>query len=198
MNNPIRKSFSSFAILFAAMAISSSLSAATPQQEITNARQESQIWTSYALNPYLRGNDLKVTVQKGKAVLTGKVDEKVNKELANAIALGRAVLAALEQLPAGQQTHIQQNWVFSSFYHASLLPLKGFDLALLYEQLPDNWALHADALRASAEGFEHWRRVPAHQRGERLGADRGSAQPSRQGPERAAATRALVIAEDQR
>ncbi|MGX5651109.1 MULTISPECIES: NAD-dependent succinate-semialdehyde dehydrogenase [Hydrogenophaga] len=25
-----------------------------------------------------------------------------------------------------------------------------------------------DALRASAEGFEHWRRVPAHQRGERL------------------------------
>lgn len=55
---------------------------------INDARQEAQIWTTYALNPYLRANDLKVVVQNGKAVLTGKVDEKVNKELANAIALG--------------------------------------------------------------------------------------------------------------
>ncbi len=55
---------------------------------VNDARQEAQIWTTYALNPYLRANDLKVVVQNGKAVLTGKVDEKVNKELANAIALG--------------------------------------------------------------------------------------------------------------
>ena len=55
---------------------------------INDARQEAQIWTTYALNPYLRANDLKVVVQNGKAVLTGKVDERVNKELANAIALG--------------------------------------------------------------------------------------------------------------
>ncbi len=55
---------------------------------VADARQESQIWTTYALNPYLRANDLKVVVQNGKAVLTGKVNEKVNKELANAIALG--------------------------------------------------------------------------------------------------------------
>ncbi|AQT60410.1 transporter [Cellvibrio mixtus] len=88
MNNPIRKSFSSFAILFAAMAISSSLSAATPQQEITNARQESQIWTTYALSPYLRANDIKVSVVDGKATLTGTVEEDVNKDLATAIAKG--------------------------------------------------------------------------------------------------------------
>ena len=69
---------------------------------------------------------------------------------ANAIALGRAVKAAVEALPAVQQEHIRQHWVFSSFYHASLLPLQGYDLALLYEQLPDNWVLHADALQASA------------------------------------------------
>jgi hyperosmotically inducible protein len=55
---------------------------------VNDARQQAQIWTTYALNPYLRANDLKVVVQNGKAVLTGKVDEKVNKELANAIALG--------------------------------------------------------------------------------------------------------------
>lgn len=69
---------------------------------------------------------------------------------ANAMALGRAVQAAIEQLPADQQNHVRQQWVFSSFYHASLLPLQGYDLALLYEELPDNWILHADALRASA------------------------------------------------
>ncbi|HAV75431.1 MULTISPECIES: glycerophosphodiester phosphodiesterase [unclassified Limnobacter] len=74
---------------------------------------------------------------------------------ANAIALGRAVKVAVEELPADQQHHICENWVFSSFYHASLLPLKGYDLALLYEQLPDHWALHADALQASAIHL-HW------------------------------------------
>lgn len=73
----------------------------------------------------------------------------------NAMALGQAVKAAVEELPLDQQQHIRKHWVFSSFYHASLLPLQGYDLALLYEQLPDNWVLHADALRASAIHL-HW------------------------------------------
>ena len=73
----------------------------------------------------------------------------------NAIALGRAVKGTVEELPLDQQQHIRKHWVFSSFYHASLLPLQGYDLALLYEQLPDNWVLHADALRASAIHL-HW------------------------------------------
>lgn len=74
---------------------------------------------------------------------------------ANAMALGQAVKATVEELPLDQQQHIRKHWVFSSFYHASLLPLQGYDLALLYEQLPDNWVLHADALRASAIHL-HW------------------------------------------
>ena len=52
------------------------------------ARQESQIWTTYALSPYLRANDLKVSVHEGKATLTGNVAEGVNKDLAKQIALG--------------------------------------------------------------------------------------------------------------
>ena len=60
----------------------------TAVSSMDDVRQESQIATSYALNPYLRSNDLKVTVQKGKAVLTGKVDENISKELAGEIALG--------------------------------------------------------------------------------------------------------------
>jgi hyperosmotically inducible periplasmic protein len=57
-------------------------------QDVTDARQETQIWTTYALSPYLRAMDIKVSVHNGKAVLTGKVDEDVNKELAKEIALG--------------------------------------------------------------------------------------------------------------
>ena len=47
-----------------------------------------QIWTTYAMSPYLRANDLKVSVHNGKATLTGKVEEGVNKDLAKQIALG--------------------------------------------------------------------------------------------------------------
>lgn len=60
----------------------------TLTQNITDVRQETQIWTTYALSPYLRANDLRVSVQNGKATLTGTVDESVNKDLATQIALG--------------------------------------------------------------------------------------------------------------
>lgn len=62
--------------------------AASPSQDIINARQEAQIWTTYALSPYLRAQDIKVTVNSGTATLTGMVDEDVNKDLAKQIALG--------------------------------------------------------------------------------------------------------------
>lgn len=69
-------------------AASASTMAASVSQEVTEARQETQIWTTYALSPYLRANDIKVVVHDGNATLTGKVDENVNKELAKEIALG--------------------------------------------------------------------------------------------------------------
>ena len=40
-------------------AVSTSALAATVSQEVTEARQETQIWTTYALSPYLRASDLK-------------------------------------------------------------------------------------------------------------------------------------------
>lgn len=69
-------------------AVSSSTMAAAVSQEVTEARQETQIWTTYALSPYLRANDLKVSVDDGNATLTGTVNEDVNKDLAKEIALG--------------------------------------------------------------------------------------------------------------
>jgi osmotically-inducible protein OsmY len=57
-------------------------------KDITEARQESQIWTTYALSPYLRASDIKVSVHDGKATLVGNVEDDVNKDLAKEIALG--------------------------------------------------------------------------------------------------------------
>lgn len=64
------------------------LAEATVSQDITDARQETQIWTTYLLSPYLRASDLKVSVSQGKATLSGKVSEDVSKELAQQIAKG--------------------------------------------------------------------------------------------------------------
>jgi len=72
----------------AAIAGTSAFANAKPSQEVIEARQESQIWTTYALSPYLRANDLKVSVHDGKATLTGNVADGVNKDLAKQIALG--------------------------------------------------------------------------------------------------------------
>ncbi|MNZ58296.1 Osmotically-inducible protein Y precursor [compost metagenome] len=85
---PPRKLILAAGIALALSAMSGMTAAATASQEITDARQETQIWTTYALNPYLRALDLKVSVQNGKATLTGTVEEEVNKELAKEIALG--------------------------------------------------------------------------------------------------------------
>lgn len=57
-------------------------------QAVKNARLESKIWTTYELSPYLRAHEIKAAVDNGKATLTGKVGDEVNKELAEQIALG--------------------------------------------------------------------------------------------------------------
>lgn len=77
---------SSLAMALASLSPTYAADAAT--QSLTDVRQEAQIWTSYALNPYLRVNSLKASVKDGKATLTGKVQEDVSKELAKEIALG--------------------------------------------------------------------------------------------------------------
>ncbi len=83
-----RKLILASGITFAILAISGTAAADTVSQNVTEARQETQIWTTYALSPYLRASDLKVSVHGGKATLTGTVEEDVNKDLAKQIALG--------------------------------------------------------------------------------------------------------------
>ena len=88
MNTHFHKSILASAIALAILGTSVAASGETVSQDVINARQETQIWTTYALSPYLRANDLKVSVESGKATLTGSVEESVNKDLAKQIALG--------------------------------------------------------------------------------------------------------------
>lgn len=88
MNSRIRKLILASAI-GVALTIGSAVAAnPSPSQDVLEARQEAQIWTTYMLSPYLRANDINVTVDAGKATLTGVVDEDVNRDLAKQIALG--------------------------------------------------------------------------------------------------------------
>lgn len=75
------------AISLAMLGSAGSLAEREPASGITEARQSTQIWTTYALNRHLQAHDLKVSVNDGVATLTGKVDEDVSKELAEQIAL---------------------------------------------------------------------------------------------------------------
>ncbi|GAB6126152.1 BON domain-containing protein [Humidesulfovibrio idahonensis] len=73
--------------LVLALAVLSSVAAADPvSQDLVDARQERQIWTTYALSPYLRASNLTVLVQSGMVRLTGAVAEDAEKDLAAEIA----------------------------------------------------------------------------------------------------------------
>ena len=76
-------------VALALMALGAPAQADTASPTLNDVRQEVQISTTYALNPYLRSDNLKASVRDGKATLTGKVAEGINKDLANEIARSR-------------------------------------------------------------------------------------------------------------
>jgi len=75
-------------ILIAIVSMTVVFAADNESQEVRDARQESQIATTYKLSPYLRQSDVHVSVREGTAHLTGVVPEEINRELAEEIALG--------------------------------------------------------------------------------------------------------------
>lgn len=96
MYTQFRKTVFASGLALALAGISGASAADTLGQDVTEARQETQIWTTYALSPYLRASDLKVSVNDGKATLTGTVEDDVNKDLAKQIALGVKGITAVD------------------------------------------------------------------------------------------------------
>ena len=91
MKPTFRKLFlaSSIALTFAGVSSAFAADAKphdTVREEITDARREAQIWTSFAMNPHLHAFELSVKVDGNKAVLDGKVENEVAKDLAGQIA----------------------------------------------------------------------------------------------------------------
>ena len=54
--------------------------------QIADARRETQILTGFSMNPYLHAFDLTVIVNGNKAVLNGRVEDSIGKDLAERIA----------------------------------------------------------------------------------------------------------------
>ncbi|MGA6176204.1 BON domain-containing protein [Delftia sp. zbq_16] len=57
-------------------------------RQLSEARQEGSIWTAIALNRHLSPFSIDVDVENGVAVLTGKVESDIDRDLAGQLALG--------------------------------------------------------------------------------------------------------------
>ncbi len=68
----------------------------TASEQIADARREAQIWTSFAMNPHLHAFEISVKVDGNKAVLEGKVENSVAKDLAGQIAQGAEGIAHVD------------------------------------------------------------------------------------------------------
>lgn len=111
--------------------------------DVVNARQEAQIWTTYALSPYLRANELKVSVVDGKATLSGIVEEDVNKDLAKQIALGVAGIKEVDN-----QIKVQADYVVPLKAEADRGYGEMIDDATITAAVKSKllWSKHADGL----------------------------------------------------
>jgi osmotically-inducible protein OsmY len=77
--------------LIAALVLGSGVAIAEDRsmgEALNDARLEGQIWATYALNRHLNPFDFSVQVKDGKATISGKVEESVQRDLAEEIALG--------------------------------------------------------------------------------------------------------------
>lgn len=64
------------------------LSAESAADPLNEARLEGQLWAAYALNEHLSAFDIDIEVSQSEAILSGQVEEDVQKDLAEQVALG--------------------------------------------------------------------------------------------------------------
>ena len=149
-----RKLLLASGIALAIAGMSGAAIADTVSREVTEARQESQIWTTYALSPYLRANDIKVSVHDGKATLSGKVEESVNKDLAKQIALGvkgikdvdNQIVVQADYKPAAQSSERSYGEVIDDATITSAVKSK-----LAWSRYTDGLAIDVDTKRGKVK-----------------------------------------------
>jgi len=123
---------------------------ARTSQEIIEARQESQIWTTFALSPCLRANDLKVVVREGKATLTGNVADGVDKDLAKQIALSVDGIKSVDnniEVPANHMTPAQsEKRTFGEMIDDATIT-SAVRSKILWSRYADNLSVNVDSTR---------------------------------------------------
>lgn len=87
MNTKFRKLIIAAGVALALGVTGSAFAEGSASDYARDARLEAQISTTYALSPHLQAGDITVSVEEGKATLTGAVPEDINKELAGQVAL---------------------------------------------------------------------------------------------------------------
>jgi len=86
MNTKFRKLMIASGVALALGATSGALAEGPMAGTANDARLETRISTTYALNPHLQAGDITVSVRDGKATLTGTVPEDIKKEMAEQFA----------------------------------------------------------------------------------------------------------------
>lgn len=106
--NIFRKNILSASIAIGLSTLAPSLLAQGDTPEISSARQESRIGTTFELNRYLREYDIDVSVSGGEATLVGIVDEDITKDLAEEIALSVTGIDSVDNQIEIQPEHIKE------------------------------------------------------------------------------------------
>jgi len=88
MKTPIKKLILASGLTLTMLQMNNLAQADTLSQNMSEINKSAQIHTAYVLSPFLRHHNLGVAVQGDKATLTGAVEDEVNKDLAEQIALG--------------------------------------------------------------------------------------------------------------
>ena len=134
--------------LIAAMAAATAASAATVSQDVVEARQEAQIWTTYALNPNLRAATLAVSVKGSKATLTGTVEDGVEKELAKQIALGVGGIKDVDNQIVVDSSYVVPERTSKDRSFGEMVGDSTITAAIKSKLL---WSKHSDSLRTEVE-----------------------------------------------
>lgn len=125
--------------------------AAETEQDVLEGRQEAQIWTTYALSPWLRANDIQVSVDTGKATLSGTVPEDVNKELAKQIALGVNGIEAVDNQIVVVADYMPPARTPGERSYGEVIDDAGITMAVKSKLL---WSKHTDGLRTEVETMD--------------------------------------------
>ncbi len=119
----------------------------TVAENLVEARQETQIWTTFALSPYLRAYEIGVAVDAGRATLTGTVHEDVNKDLAAQIALGVSGIKSVDNRIVVKGDHQAKPHGAERSY-GEVVDDASITAAIKSQLL---WSKHADGLTADVD-----------------------------------------------